>query len=303
MTNAAQIRKGPILVTGSHRSGSTWVGRTLASAPRTFYLNEPFNLERRSPERGFDPGLWFLAVDAESPRALRRAAASTLTGFAYWKKLPPEAGLRERLRWRAIHAVKRLRGDRIVYKDPIAFFSTEWMADELGMIPVVTIRHPAAFCSSLKLKGWAFDFRNFTAQPRLMQGALAPWAEEIERAAAEPPDIVGQGILLWNCIYGIVDRWRRERPDWLYATHEDLSLDPVGGFRALFEALGLEFGPAQIAHLEEVSGGSNPSEQTQDEFRRDARANVDNWKRRLEPAEIDRVMKATETLRPRFYPD
>ncbi|MFL5942100.1 MAG: hypothetical protein ACJ75L_02390 [Gaiellaceae bacterium] len=33
----------PILVTGAHRSGTTWVGRMLAFAPGVTYIHEPFN--------------------------------------------------------------------------------------------------------------------------------------------------------------------------------------------------------------------------------------------------------------------
>ena len=36
-------RARPILVTGSHRSGSTWVGKMIASHPRVAYVEEPFN--------------------------------------------------------------------------------------------------------------------------------------------------------------------------------------------------------------------------------------------------------------------
>jgi hypothetical protein len=33
----------PILVTGAHRSGTTWVGRMLALVPGVEYIHEPFN--------------------------------------------------------------------------------------------------------------------------------------------------------------------------------------------------------------------------------------------------------------------
>lgn len=39
--------KKPILVTGSHRSGSTWVGRMLALSPSVGYIHEPFNIRHR----------------------------------------------------------------------------------------------------------------------------------------------------------------------------------------------------------------------------------------------------------------
>ena len=34
----------PILVTGSHRSGSTWTGRIISAAPHVGYIHEPFNI-------------------------------------------------------------------------------------------------------------------------------------------------------------------------------------------------------------------------------------------------------------------
>ena len=35
--------RSPILVTGTHRSGSTWVGNVLGLAPGTGYVHEPFH--------------------------------------------------------------------------------------------------------------------------------------------------------------------------------------------------------------------------------------------------------------------
>ena len=33
----------PILVTGAHRSGTTWIGKMLALAPGVGYIHEPFS--------------------------------------------------------------------------------------------------------------------------------------------------------------------------------------------------------------------------------------------------------------------
>ena len=37
------LGRRPILVTGSHRSGTTWVGKTIALSPSVTYIGEPFN--------------------------------------------------------------------------------------------------------------------------------------------------------------------------------------------------------------------------------------------------------------------
>jgi len=55
----------------------------------------------------------------------------------------------------------RIRNDRPLIKDPIAIFSTEWLCKKFNMKVLVMIRHPAAFCSSLKIKNWAFNFNHF----------------------------------------------------------------------------------------------------------------------------------------------
>ena len=298
-------RHDPILVTGSHRSGTTWVGRVLIQAARMRLLHEPFNLTMVSRGRDFDPGLWYLAIDEANAATWRGPVARTLTGLNYHRDLSLEPatlkGLATRAHSAAAFTVRRLRGDRIIYKDPLAFFSAEWLHREFGMTPVVMVRHPAAFASSLQLKNWRFDFTNFTRQPRLLEGRLAPWREQIERAAQEPPEMIDHAILLWNCIYAVAADYRDAHPDWIFRTHEELSLDPVGEFQELFEALGLDYGPAQRRFVEEVSGPQNPTEQTADEYRRNSIENIENWKRRLTTEKIDRVLSGTETVRAKFY--
>ena len=36
--------EAPILVTGAHRSGTTWVGRMLCASGEAHYVSEPFNV-------------------------------------------------------------------------------------------------------------------------------------------------------------------------------------------------------------------------------------------------------------------
>src|SRR5262245_38121174 len=58
----------PILVTGMHRSGSTWVGRMLAEAPDLFYIHEPFSVTD-GPGRGVCNvkfKYWFTYVSREN---------------------------------------------------------------------------------------------------------------------------------------------------------------------------------------------------------------------------------------------
>jgi hypothetical protein len=39
--------QSPILVTGAHRTGTTWVGKMLAASPQVAYISEPLNVWHR----------------------------------------------------------------------------------------------------------------------------------------------------------------------------------------------------------------------------------------------------------------
>lgn len=51
-----------ILITGSHRSGSTWIGRMLALSPKVGYIPEPFGLHHR-PGLLASPFQWWFPSD------------------------------------------------------------------------------------------------------------------------------------------------------------------------------------------------------------------------------------------------
>ena len=151
-----------ILVTGSHRSGTTWVGKMLAEAEGLCYLHEPFKPKWDPPYVWTHFDTWFLHVGRHNASEHERAVARTL-GLRYsWRRhFGQDPSLRQLwtstdhwLRW----AGHRLRGRRPLVKDPIALFAAPWLADRFNLDVVAMIRHPAAFASSIKLKRWHFDF-------------------------------------------------------------------------------------------------------------------------------------------------
>jgi len=122
----------------------------------------------------------------------------------------------------------------------------------------------------------------------------------------KPQDVIGQASLLWRMIYQVVACYQETHPDFLIVRHEDLSLDPQAGFRPLYAELGLEFTPQVATAIQRSSSAENPrelSKQAVHAVRLDSRANLENWKRRLEPGEIDRIRSLTQDLAAQFYPD
>lgn len=292
-----------ILITGSFRSGSTWVGRMIASHPRVAYLAEPLNVRQPpSPVRHFLP--YVTRANEPAFRAYLRGLLSFRDPALYqiagpaWHRWPRRLGRSLRCRWH------RLRRYRPLLKDPTAFFAADWLATAFDVQVVVLIRHPAAFASSLKRLRWHFDFNDFLAQPELMRDVLWPFEDAIHRAALSPPEPIDQAILLWRIFQAQAVRYEQAHPEWLFVRHEDLSSRPEAEFGQLFTKLSLRLTRKTRAILDEHTRAGNPREAAEGvvhELHRDSRANVWSWAERLTADEVARVRRGTEDIASYFY--
>lgn len=297
----------PILVTGSHRSGTTWVGRMLAAAPGVQYVHEPFSPRCRPGVCGAAFDRWFTHVHSGNEDRYRPWLERTLR-FRYSAgrelralRSPRDAG--RAFRDAARFAAARAAGRRPLWKDPIALFSAEWLAERLGMRVVVLVRHPAAFASSLLRLDWTFPFRDLAEQETLMDTLLAPYRAEVLAAAGREPDLLDQAALLWRLFHHVIDEYRTRHPGWIVLRHEDLSRAPLEGFLSLYRELGLEPTDEAVAVIRAHSRGGNPVEAGDAalDVRRDSRANIDSWRRRLDADRTDRIRAAVSDVAPLFY--
>ena len=320
------LNRSSILVTGAHRTGTTWVGKMLCAGDQTGYISEPLNVLHRPGVYAAPVKHWYTYICPENETAYLPALRQTL-GYRYslLREIP---ALRSRKDWMRMgrdwgsFLLFRLQRRRPLIKDPFAVFSAPWFASTLGCQVVITVRHPAAFASSLKRLGWDFDFNDLLAQPLLVEQVLQPLLDEhtldeiqiAARQIRENPaqqDILAQGSLLWRIIYQVVkfnvsDKNIREQCDIRVVRHEDLSLDPVRGYQALYTALGLDFTGQVEQNILNSSSSENPSELARNSVhstRLDSQANLHNWKKRLSQDEIKRVRQLTEDVAAHFYPD
>ena len=298
-----------ILVTGSHRSGTTWVGRMLSSAPQIAYIHEPFKPGWSLPHTFTRSETWFPHIGTHNARQWESDVLKTLR-FGYSWKHTYQDGIGLGQIWKATHrwvrwTSRRFRGHRPLVKDPIALFATPWLADRFGLDVVVMMRHPAAFCSSIKIKNWVFDWRHWTSQTELMNTLLAPFADDLARQE-RGIDLIDQGILQWRIFHHVIDTYRKARPDWLFVRHEDLSIDPVSGFRKMFEHCRLPWSAQSEATVRNCSEEGNLQDaavagKSTHFVQLDSAKNVKNWQKRLSPMEISRIRKGTEDIASRFY--
>jgi hypothetical protein len=301
----------PILVTGLHRSGTTWVGRMLAEAPRVCYIHEPFSV---SDAPG--PGIcnvpfsrWYTHIDAHNAEqyidALRRMLELRYDLAAALRATPRGGVARIAGEYRKF-LLGRWLGARALVKDPIALFSAEWLARTFDADVVVLTRHPAAFASSLLNLQWRHPFADFLAQERLMQTVLAGFEPEVREMARHRHDLVDEAILLWRMAQTTIAGYRERHPSWSFVRHEDLSRDPDTEFARLYLKLGLELTPRARRAIAEFTSRGNPVDPgapvgSESTLRRDSRANVDAWRTRLAPAVIERIRERVADVSGDFY--
>jgi len=296
--------KKPILVTGSHRSGSTWTGRIIALSPNVAYIHEPFNLYHRPGIIKVKLNYWFPYICDENDYFCFNAFKDCINFKYYW--------LDELRIAKSIKDIGRLLRDyfltkkyailnkRPLVKDPIAVFSAEWLAKRFNMDVVVLIRHPAAFVGSLKKAKWKYPFIHFLKQPLLMQHYLSKYRPILEEYSKKEKDIIEQAILLWNIIHYMILKYRDSNPNWIFVRHEDLSIDPIENFRKLYMRLGLKFSPDIEKKISDYSF-AGPQELNSNNLKRDSRKNIWSWKRRLTTEEIKKVKENTYAIASQFY--
>ena len=289
----------PILVTGAHRSGTTWIGKMLALAPGVGYIHEPFSPATAPGISSAPFDSYFTRITAENESLYLHHLERTL-GFRYDARAQvkvlrtPLDVVRAGRDARAFTRARR-RGARPLVKDPIALLSADWLADRFDMDVVVTIRHPAAFAASVLRLGWSHDFESFAGDERLRR---------FEADLRRPGGPLEQAALLWRILYSIVDDYRSRQPEWIFIRHEDAARAPIETFVGLYGRLGLELTPHARHAIERSSATGNPAASPSPHaVRLDSAASAGRWRTQLTREEIVRLREATQDVWPRFYAD
>jgi hypothetical protein len=300
----------PILATGMHRSGTSWLGHMLCAGGSLTNIEEtlsPLNRQTVLPsrERRWYPYICDENEDHYLPfyrdaLAFRRHPLNDMRRMRFASRDP----IRVTRCW-ASFGLGRLQLRSPLLRDPFAVFSIDWFARRLNCEVVVIVRHPAAVVSSLKRLGYTFDFRDLLEQPLLMK-RLERFRPAMENALALPKDVIHQGSLLWRMIYDTLNDYRDIAGRINIVRHEDLSLNPLEEYARLYECLHMPFTAKARAKILQFTHKRNPREVSTDnpfETRLDSRANLDNWRHRLDPEEIERIRVLTSDAAIRFYAD
>ncbi|MEK7653528.1 MAG: hypothetical protein AAB358_03545 [Patescibacteria group bacterium] len=279
----------PILVIGSHRSGSTWIGKMISSAKGVVYLSEPFN-----PKTGLKIFTdWFTYI-SEKNQDKYLSEIKKLLKF--------RGGYRLNLPALKYWATGFMLGEkRPLLKDPIASLSADWLAKNFNLEVLVIIRHPVAFYASLKRVNWRFDFENFLKQKDLMADYLFAFADEMKKPDKSFAEEAG---LLWLYLNYVLDKFIQKNPDWVVKRHEDISLNPLVEFKDIYQKFSLEFTPEIEQVIKIYSSDKNPIDVSSDKslvLERDSRSLIKNWKKHISEEEISTIKKITSPVADKYY--
>ena len=296
----------PILVTGAHRSGTTWVGKMLAADADTAYISEPLNVLHRPGVFRAKVTHWYQYICDENEGEYLSAFHSLLDyDYHLMDEIRSIRSRKDFLRMGRdfmIFYYALERGQRALLKDPFAVFSVPWFAKKLDCKIVITVRHPAAFASSLQRLAWSFDFKHLLEQPLLMRDHLETYREQMSTIKAD--DVIGQASLLWKMIYHSVQTSLSLNPDLQIVRHEDFSRDPINKYRDLYASLGLGFTPRVQKVILDSSSSENPTELSRKRthsVKLDSAASVKNWKKRLSTDELKRIREITDEVAGLYY--
>jgi hypothetical protein len=288
-----------ILVSGIHRSGSTFLGKIISKHPKVKYIHEPFNLDYPKTKKPID--FWYQYVNENTSRAKQKEILDYINSFykldskSIQLSYARSTNLKSFLKT-TIDLIKRSENKVPLIKDPIAILSADWIYKKLQPKTIISIRHPSAFVASIKVKNWEFDFKHLEQQHDLVETKLINYKDQISEYVKNPPNIIEQGILVWNIIHEIIYEYKREHNGWYFIKNEDISLDPIKEFEKIFGFLELDFNKEVKTEIIESTTSNIPSK-----LKRNSKENIKSWKKRLSKEEIEKIKSETKMIWEKFY--
>ncbi len=294
-----------VLVTGSHRSGTTWVGKTIYQHKEVKYVHEPFNVDYEKGNMYINLNTWFCYAHGSPEEEKIR---EKFDRFFYSNPFQQSAELckisendgKLPLRFLKFLLIPSSR-PLTVFKDPIALSSAGWLADNYPIKVICMIRNPLGFVGSLKKAEWDFDFTHIKEQEMLMKEKLQPFTEDVEKVL-QKSDFIERACLLWNMLHHIIYEYMQINKDWLFIKYRDIAVDPVQKFSEIFDYTGLKMNDQITQYIQNYTSRSNPKEAENHEYMpRDSKKSLENWKDRLTPEEVEKVKELTNDVFKKLY--
>jgi hypothetical protein len=247
-----------VLVVGTPRSGTTWIGQALGRSRATVYVHEPdgpndaFALRAKRGhgiQNEIAPGtsapdyerLWSAAfAGGEFDRSPRGRVAkylvdSTSIGTRMAALRGEQVSLRARGAMALATPLRPRPSENVVVKSVHACLAVEWIAEKFEPRVVVVRRSPLNVLSSWKTLGHGGD-------PKLVaQLADVAWRRWKVRVPPDDADLIVRRATVLGVLTGALADGCARHPEWTAVRHDDVSAEPVDRLGSLAHTVGLDF--------------------------------------------------------------
>jgi hypothetical protein len=272
-----------VVISGSPRSGTTWLAELLSSAPRSAIIWEPLHLTAnpRAAAAGFD---W---------RTYRTPGERWPEGQRYLTDVLRGREL-SRFAYSRASLVELLGATTLVVKFVRANGLLAWMSELLpGRPPIHLVRHPCAVVASqLRYPEWK-DADPIGASPSFF--AHHPGL----RAAASDLATLEERLAAMWAMDNFVLRSAHDAPPWMTVTYEQLLTNGAAELQRIAQRLELALAPGVADQLATASGTTS----LEDGDRHRAPAAVDSWQEVVSPEQVDRILTVVRRFGLELYDD
>jgi hypothetical protein len=298
-----------LFVTGTPRSGTTFVGKVLSAPLGVNYLHEPFNPYCGIP--GIDQLYLYMRPDGSTAltyeELIKRVFSldfTLKTGYFEEDKLwtlLAKSLIGSRSSWLMRFAKMNPFHKTMVIKDPIGCLLTEYLFRNFDVKPIIIIRHPIAVVASAMRLNWEMNLDPVRRQQELVEDYFA---DEHEFLFAKRMDPVEEAAALWRALNKVLLNQASRHPSWQVIVHETLSQNPVAHFRVLYETFDLPWSSRVEKKVMNLTSQKNPVDVRRHqvhEFRRNSAGLFENSLKMLSREQREKVFEITQDVALQIY--
>jgi hypothetical protein len=290
-----------IVVAGFPRSGTSWLAKCLSFAHGFTYYREPDNHDI-VPEAEERFTWLYLTRDHDDPayrRLMTRACAGEVATARTMRQDPgpllrylgkPGRALGERFPFLF------LRKRDVLLKLVYANLNLAWISANLPHArQVCVLRHPCGQFDSWHRLGWEPAPERLLENARLVSDHLRPFVDLIRSASG----FWERAGALWAATVHVIHRQTEADRGRLIVSYEWLCGDPIGRFQDLYRRLGLIWTPKAERFLRESDEDGDSRTYS---MHRSTRKEIDKWKARLSPQDIEACRRFVDPFGLPYYP-
>jgi len=270
---------GALLVTGMHRSGTTFVGKILSESPEVVSLHEPFN--REFGISGVD-----VVYPSDLNDCLRGQIGQVLTlNFKVTRVAPGDSFLKSiargfvggrtnidkyKAKWQIF---KSTEIKTLIIKDPFLILNCAQLADGFGISSVVTLRHPVAIWRSIRRMNWVFDFEKFANE------VIVKRYTHLTRIEINKLSEVEKFSYLYLILYSSALEASKVSNMIHLVKHEDICINPIDMFSNMATKVDIKFTDSmrQLVYQKTSSDKAQYDNDKLHNFDRDSKALAWSW--------------------------